>query len=89
MSKTGNRNNKEITKEDNAGDRKPRKRSGVSCKRHQRDRRIYGAEDTIENIDTTVKENPKCTKLLTLNLQEVQETKPKDTRYRRKQRFPT
>jgi predicted nucleic acid-binding Zn-ribbon protein len=27
--------------------------------------RISGAEDTIENIDTTVKENAKCKKLLT------------------------
>jgi hypothetical protein len=26
--------------------------------------RISGAEDTIENIDTTVKENAKCKKLL-------------------------
>jgi hypothetical protein len=32
------------------------------CKYHQqntRDRRISGAEDTIENIDTTIKENAK------------------------------
>jgi hypothetical protein len=32
--------------------------------------RISGAEDTIENIDTTVKENTKCKKLLTQNTQE-------------------
>jgi hypothetical protein len=36
--------------------------------------RISGAEDTIENIDTTVKENPKCQKLLTQNIQEIQDT---------------
>ena len=36
--------------------------------------RISGAEDTIENIDTTVKENAKCTKLLTQNIQEIQDT---------------
>jgi hypothetical protein len=32
-----------------------------------RDRRenLSGADDTIENIDTTVKENAKCKKLLT------------------------
>ena len=36
--------------------------------------RILGAEDTIENIDTTVKENAKCKKLLTQNIQEVQKT---------------
>ena len=32
--------------------------------------RISGVEDTIENIDTTVKENAKCTKFLTENIQE-------------------
>jgi uncharacterized coiled-coil protein SlyX len=36
--------------------------------------RISGAEDTIENIDTTIKENAKHTKLLTQNIQEIQDT---------------
>jgi hypothetical protein len=27
--------------------------------------RISGADDTIENIDTTIKENAKCKKILT------------------------
>jgi predicted ribosome quality control (RQC) complex YloA/Tae2 family protein len=36
--------------------------------------RISGAEDTIENSDTTIKENTKCKKLLTQNIQEIQET---------------
>jgi hypothetical protein len=50
--------------------------------------RISGAEDTIENIDTTVRENATCKKLLTLNIQEIQETirrpnKPKENRNRR------
>ena len=36
--------------------------------------RISGAEDTIENIDTTIKENEKCKKLLTQNIQEIQDT---------------
>jgi uncharacterized coiled-coil protein SlyX len=36
--------------------------------------RISGAEDTIENIDTTVKENAKSKKLLTQNIQEIQVT---------------
>jgi uncharacterized coiled-coil protein SlyX len=35
--------------------------------------RISGAEDTIENIDTAVKENTKSKKLLTQNIQEIQE----------------
>jgi hypothetical protein len=36
--------------------------------------RISGAEDTIENIDTTVKENGKWKKLLTQNIQDIQDT---------------
>jgi prefoldin subunit 5 len=36
--------------------------------------RISGAEDTMENIDTTVKENAKCKKPLTQNIQEIQDT---------------
>jgi chromosome segregation ATPase len=36
--------------------------------------RISGAEDTIENIDITVKENAKCKKVLTKNIQEIQDT---------------
>ena len=36
--------------------------------------RISGAEDTIENIDITVKENAKCKKILTQNIQEIKDT---------------
>ena len=36
--------------------------------------RISGAEDSIENMDTTVKENAKCKKILTQNIQEIQDT---------------
>jgi hypothetical protein len=36
--------------------------------------KISGAEDTIENIDTTIKENANCKKLLTQNIQEIQDT---------------
>jgi hypothetical protein len=36
--------------------------------------RISEAENTIENIDTTVKENAKCKKFLTQNIQEIQDT---------------
>jgi chromosome segregation ATPase len=38
------------------------------------EKRISGAEDTIENMDTTVKENEKCIKLLTQNIQEIKDT---------------
>ena len=34
------------------------------------DERISGAEDTIENTDTTVKENAKCKMLFNQNIQE-------------------
>ena len=33
--------------------------------------RISDAEDTIESTDTIVKENEKCKKLLTQNIQEI------------------
>ena len=34
---------------------------------------ISGAEDSIENMDTTIKENGKCKKILTQNIQEIQD----------------
>jgi hypothetical protein len=36
--------------------------------------RISGAEATIENTDTTFKENAKSKKLLTQNIQDIQDT---------------
>jgi hypothetical protein len=36
--------------------------------------RISGAEDSVENIGTTIKENEKCKKILTQNIQESQDT---------------
>jgi chromosome segregation ATPase len=36
--------------------------------------RISGAEYSIKNIDTKVKENAKCKKLLTQNIQKIQDT---------------
>jgi predicted nucleic acid-binding Zn-ribbon protein len=35
--------------------------------------RISGAEDSIESISTTIKENAKCKKILTQNIQEIQD----------------
>jgi hypothetical protein len=40
---------------------------------HEIEERISGAED-IGNIDTAVKENAKCKKLLTQNIQKIQDT---------------
>ena len=55
--------------------------------------RISEAEDTIKNIDTIVKENAKCKKLLTQNNPENpaydEKTKPKDNKYTIEQNFPT
>jgi chromosome segregation ATPase len=36
--------------------------------------RNSGAEDSIENMDTTIKENAKSKKILTQNIQEIQDT---------------
>jgi hypothetical protein len=36
--------------------------------------RISGAEDSIENIGTTIKENKKRKRILTQNIQEIQDT---------------
>jgi hypothetical protein len=36
--------------------------------------RISGTEDSIENMDTTIKENAKCKKTLSQNIQEIQDT---------------
>jgi hypothetical protein len=55
--------------------------------------RITGAEYSIENIDTRVKENAKC-KISPNpkhpgNPRHNRKTKPKDNRHRREQRLPT
>jgi uncharacterized coiled-coil protein SlyX len=55
------------------------KRSGVidasiTNRIQEIEERISGAEDTIENIDTTVKENAKNKKLLIQNIQEIKDT---------------
>ena len=36
--------------------------------------RISGAEDSIESMDTTIKENANCKKILTQNIQEICDT---------------
>ena len=48
--------------------------SSITNRIQEIEERISGAEDTIENIDTTVKENAKSKKLLTQNIQEIQDT---------------
>jgi hypothetical protein len=41
---------------------------------HRNQVRISGAKDSKENIDKTIKKNAKCKKLLTQNIQEIQDT---------------
>jgi hypothetical protein len=45
---------------------------------------ISGTEDSIENMDTTIKENTNCKKILTQNIQKIRDTmkktKSKDNR---------
>ena len=48
--------------------------SSITNRIQEVEERISGAEETIENIDTTVKENAKCKKILTQNIQEIQDT---------------
>ena len=60
---------------------KPRKEIRSHTNRIQEiEERISGAEDTIVNIDTIIKENAKCKNLLTQNIQEIQETISKSQR---------
>ena len=46
----------------------------ISNRIQEMEERISGAEDSIENIGTTIKENGKCKKILTQNIQEIQDT---------------
>jgi hypothetical protein len=57
---------------DNSGDRNPREEiRNHRCNRIQKmEERISGAEDSMENMDTTIKENANCQKILTQNIQE-------------------
>jgi hypothetical protein len=44
-----------------------------SNRTQEMEERISAAEDSIENIDTTIKENAKCKNILTQNIQEIQD----------------
>ena len=46
----------------------------ISNRIQEMEERISGAEDSIENISTTIKENTKCRRILTQNIQEIQDT---------------
>jgi hypothetical protein len=46
----------------------------ISNRKEEMEERISGTEHSIENMDTTIKENAKCKKILTQNIQEIQDT---------------
>jgi hypothetical protein len=46
----------------------------ISNRIQKMEERISGAEDSIENIGTTIKENAKCKKILTQNIQDIHNT---------------
>jgi hypothetical protein len=46
----------------------------ISNRIQEVEERISGAEDFIQNMDTTIKENAKLKKIITQNIQEIQDT---------------
>jgi chromosome segregation ATPase len=48
--------------------------ASISNRIQEMEKIISDAEDSIENIGTTIKENAKCKKILTQNIQEIQDT---------------
>ena len=57
--------------------------TSISNRIQDMEERISAAEDSIENMGTTIKENAKCKMILTKNIQETQnneKTKPTDNR---------
>ena len=48
--------------------------ASISNRIQMMEERISGAEDSIENMDTTIKKNANCKKILTQNTQEIQDT---------------
>ena len=48
--------------------------TSISNRIQEMEDRISGTQDSIENIGTTINENTKCKKILTQNIQEIQDT---------------
>jgi phosphoribosyl-dephospho-CoA transferase len=46
----------------------------ISNRIQEMEERISGTKDSIENMGTAIKENTKCKKILTQNIQEIQDT---------------
>jgi hypothetical protein len=47
--------------------------TNISNRIQEMEERTSGAEDSIGNMDTTIKENAKCKKILTQNIREIQD----------------
>jgi chromosome segregation ATPase len=48
--------------------------ASISNRLQDMEERVSGAEDSIENMGTAIKGNGKCKKILTQNIQEIQDT---------------
>jgi hypothetical protein len=48
--------------------------ASISNRIQEMEERISGTEHSIENISTTIKDNAKCKRILTQNIQEIQDT---------------
>jgi hypothetical protein len=48
--------------------------ASITNRIQEMEERFSGTEDTIENMDTTTRENAKHKKILTQNIQEIQDT---------------
>jgi hypothetical protein len=59
---------------DNLGKKSGTIAVSISKRIQEMEERITGAEDSIENMGTTIKEKAKCKKILTQNIQEIQDT---------------
>jgi uncharacterized coiled-coil protein SlyX len=59
---------------ENLGKKSGPRDARITNKIQEIEERLSGAEDTIENINKTIKENAKCKKMLTQNIQEIQDT---------------
>ena len=62
---------------ENLGKRSGITKVSITNRIQETEERISGAEDTVEEINTTVKENSKHKKLLTQSIQEIHDTMKK------------
>jgi chromosome segregation ATPase len=66
---------REITLEiENLGKKSGAIEASITNRIQDIEKRISGEEDSIEKIDTTIKESVKCKNILTQNIQEIQDT---------------